>query len=109
MRLASVPILVLDCFAESCSFFLSPSEVHEAVFQRADFAEPFVLACFGESLLGVVGHVLQAPGLCWVHLQEAAFDGKWERAAPPAPDRGPVRYPPCEPTAPLSAAFTTVL
>jgi hypothetical protein len=66
--------LVLDCFAESRSFFPSPSKVHEGFFQRADFAEPFVLACFGESFLGVVGHVLQAPGLCMVHLQEAAFD-----------------------------------
>jgi hypothetical protein len=49
-------------------------EVDETYLQRTDFVQPAVFACFGEALLCVVSHIVEATGLCGVNRQEAAFD-----------------------------------
>jgi hypothetical protein len=48
--------------------------VDETFLQHTDFAQPVVFACFDETLLFVVGHIVEAASLCGVNLQEAAFD-----------------------------------
>ena len=55
--------------------FLSPSpQVREALLECTDFAEPPVLAGFGEAFLSVGGHFLEPARLGEIDLEEAALD-----------------------------------
>jgi hypothetical protein len=53
-------------------FSAAPSKVGEAFLEGGDFAEPDVVARFGEAGLGVAGHLLDASELGGVDPEEAA-------------------------------------
>jgi hypothetical protein len=53
-------------------FGAAPSKVGEAFLEGGDFAEPDVVARFGEAGLGVAGHLLHASELGGVDPEEAA-------------------------------------